>query len=365
MRIGILTLSASDNCGSLLQAYALRLALKKYGDVEIINFSSKESHIMYDIPKYGLADRIKHYKKVNSLRRASKDYKHFRHAYLKIEGKEFFAEDLERICHKYDVLVVGSDQVWNVEMVDFNPAFFLGWTSAKKIAYAPSLGGRNLNMSENFDEIKNWLKEFYAISVREEMGKKCLEDVTGRFVPKVIDPTLLVQEEEWSKLVGTPMVRGDYIFYYSWAYCEDGTSRIVADMSKKLGIPVYVIDARKWISRDINKWGFLLYKSTGPLAFLNLMKHAKICYVESFHGMVFSYIFKKNFWLLDTHSDVNHMDSRLMEFVNLLDAKDRILTPYNAKDIDQEEIIDYKKNVTLEDMRNNSWNYLNQAFGEE
>lgn len=364
MKIGIITLSASDNCGSLLQTYALKKALKKYGDVEVINFSSKKSHAMYDVPNYHGIKKLLYSKKCIELARASADYESFREDYIGIKGKEFFEEDLHKLSNEYDVVVTGSDQVWNVQMGDFSESFFLGWSNAKKVAYAPSLGGRHLNLSNNFEEIKRCLNEFSSLSVREEVGKKCLEEVTGRVIPKVLDPTLILDETEWNKMVGDPLIQENYIFYYSWAYREDSTSQIVADASERLGLPVYVIDPRKWISRNPSKYNFILYEHTGPYVFLNLMKYAKRCYVESFHGMVFAYVFKKNFWLLDTHENIEDLDSRLMEFVKLLDASDRILTKYNVSSVDQDADVEYGSNEILMRLRAESWKYLEKAVGE-
>ena len=364
MKIGIITLSASDNCGSLLQTYALKNILEKFGDVDVINFSSKESHDMYDVPRYKGLNRIRRRRKIKAMARASKDYERFRKKYVGISGKEYLYEELSEISNSYDVVVAGSDQVWNVQMRDFSEAFFLGWTDSKKVAYAPSLGGKHLNLSNNFEQIKKWLNEFSFLSVREEVGKLCLEEVTGRKIPKVLDPTLVLDEDEWNKLVGPPLIKDDYIFYYSWAYIEDSTSQIVSDASKRSGLPVYVIDPRKWLDRNPEKWGFSLYKKSGPYIFLNLMKYSKICYVESFHGMVFAYIFRRNFWLLDTHENMDDLDSRLMEFVNLLDAKDRILTEYNVDKVNQDKEVEYSANSLLNGLRKESWSYINQAFNE-
>ena len=362
MKIGIITLSASDNCGSLLQTYALKSALKRYGEVDVINFSSKESHAMYDVPHYRGLKRIRYRQKIRTLTKASQDYSLFRQNYIGISGKEYFIEDLREISHSYDVVVVGSDQVWNVQMWDFSEAFFLGWTNSKKVAYAPSLGGRDLKLSSDFDQIKKWVNEFSFLSVREEAGKQCLEEVTGREVPKVLDPTLVIDENEWNNIVGKPLIRGEYIFYYTWAYCEDSTSKIVTDTAKRLGLPVYVIDPRKWFYREPEKWGFSLFESSGPYVFLNLMKYAKLCYVESFHGMVFAYIFRKNYWLLDTHENMAELDSRLMEFVNLLGAQNRILTQYNVGEVNQDKPVEYGDNDVLEELKTKSLEYLDKAL---
>lgn len=364
MKIGIITLSASNNCGSLLQAYALKKTLEKYGDVDVINFSSKESHVMYDAPHYRGIRNILNYKRIKILSKGVSDYDSFRRDYIGISGKEYQIEDLKEISDYYDVVVAGSDQVWNVQMWDYSDAFFLGWSNSRKVAYAPSLGGSHLSLSHNLSEIKRWLEDISFLSVREDTGKKCLEEVTGREVPKLLDPTLILNEDQWNQLIGEPLIKGDYIFYYSWAYCEDDTSRIVTNKSKQSGMPVYVIDSRKWVSKKPKKWNFYLFESTGPITFLNLMKYAKLCYVESFHGMVFAYIFKKNFWLLDTHERIEDLDYRLSEFVKIIGAQNRVLTKYNCAQIDQDKCISYENNELLNRLKIESWNYLDAAFKE-
>lgn len=367
-KIGIMTLSASDNCGSLLQTYALKRLLENYGEVEVINFSSESSHAMYDMPHLTLRKRLKmafdstKKTKYKNLARCKRAYASFRKQQLQMDEEELFSEDLGKIKSKYDVVVAGSDQVWNVRMGDFDEAFFLGWTDTKKVAYAPSLGGRDVRLSQNAAQIIEWIKAFDFLSVREEMGKNCLEEVSARTVEKVLDPTLVLPESEWEKLVGERLVKEDYIFYYSWAYCYGEQLELVRKESKRLNMPVVVIDSRKWFNKDEKQYGFILSANEGPLAFLNLMYYANHVYVESFHGMVFAYIFKKNFWLLDWHEDLRQLDSRLLEFVNLLNAHDRILTEYNYEMVDVSNSMKYGPNNLLEALKTMSEQYIERAL---
>lgn len=367
-KIGIMTLSASDNCGSLLQCFALKHLLEKYGDVEVINFSSESSHKMYDLPKLSMLEKIqfnfdrKRRTKFSKLEKCKEAYQNFRICQLDMHNEELFPSNLTEIKEAYDIVVAGSDQIWNVQMGDFDESFFLGWTNVKKVAYAPSLGGRDVRLSNNAQYIIDCIRDFDFLSVREEIGKKCLEALLNRTVEKVLDPTLVLPEEEWKKLVGVPLISGDYIFYYSWAYSYEDQLMIVSKESKRLGMPVLVIDARKWYNKDEEKFGFRLSESEGPLAFLNLMYYANRVYVESFHGMVFAYIFRKDFWLMDWHENINELDSRLLEFVDLLGAHKRILTPYNYERIDLEEKMEYPYNEKLEKLQEVSKNYLRESM---
>lgn len=367
-KIGIITLSASDNCGSLLQCYALKKLLEPYGDVEVINFSSKSSHKIYDIPKLNLKYFLRLIRKPKERKRylrllnSKKAYNSFRTKHLNIKGKEIFPEELYKIKDKYDIFVAGSDQIWNVRMVDFDEAFFLGWTNKKKVAYAPSLGESDIRVSDNYKQIIKWINDFKYLSVREEIGKKCLDEISNSNALKLPDPTLVLEEKSWKSLVGEPLIKGEYIFYYSWAYCEDCQLNLVKKEAERLKLPVIVIDARKWADKDEKYYGFTLSKHEGPLAYLNLMYYAKQVYVESFHGMVFAYIFKKNFYLLDTNKDLNELDKRLKDFVNLLKTQDRIMTIYNYKNIDFNKNFEYSTNETLEKLKIKAKEYIKNSM---
>lgn len=366
MKIGIITLSASDNCGSLLQSYALKKLLEPYGDVEIINFSSEKSHLMYDIfPKNmhrSKRELLKRGKCFFALFNEKRSYEKFRNKQLRIAGKEYFKDELFKIADKYDVLVAGSDQVWNVMMYDFDEAFFGGWSNAKKVAYAPSLGGHDVREHTQCERYIKHINEFSALSVREKKGKQCLEEVTEKKVEYVLDPTLVLDKDKWRELVKSPLVEGDYIFFYSWAYNDYDILKIVADESLRTGLPVYVVDARKWINKSPKSWGFLFAKEQGPLAFLNLMCYAKRCYVESFHGMIFSYLFKKDFWLLDTHKEYEEIDTRLKELLYQLHMEDRVLTKFNKDFIDQNTTVVYSENNLLDELKQKSKNYIKESL---
>lgn len=367
-KIGIITLSASDNCGSLLQCYALKKLLEPFGSVEVINFTSEKSHQIYDMPKLKFKTKLRMFfnlpkaEKFTRLKKCRRAYQNFRINQLGIKTKELFSEDLHKIKDKYDVILAGSDQIWNVKMCDFEEAFFCGWTKTKKIAYAPSLGGYNITEAENFQKIIDWIKDFKHLSVREEFGKTCLEAVLNKTVTKVLDPTLTINENYWKELINEPIIKGGYIFFYSWAYCDEGTLNVVKSEAERLGLHVIVIDARKWMNKNAADYGFQLSSEEGPISFLNLMYYAKHAYVESFHGMIFAYLFKKNFYLLDTHENFNNLDARLAELVNLLNIKDRILTPYNYKNINLEKHIEYKPNNKLEELRKISLEYIKTSM---
>ena len=218
--IGIITLSASDNCGSLLQAYALQHYLTNNlgSTVDIINFTSHASKQLYNIINYrtlsSLPTFLRTIKNYKRLKRQKDDYNLFRKHYLNLTDKKYLGIDsLKGTSFDYDFIIVGSDQVWNVAMGDFDPSFFLSWTALPKVAYAPSLGGHDIDESPNKGDFCSLLNKFLFLSVREEKGQRCLERIVKHDVPVVVDPTLLLDIDVWQSITE------ERIFFFLWIIC--------------------------------------------------------------------------------------------------------------------------------------------------
>ena len=365
-KIGILTLSASDNCGSLLQAYALQMMIEKNNcKAEIIDFESVLSKDMYDIIPYRFWKHpkrtLKSFLNYKKLKHQKDDYNFFRDNYLHLTAEHYLGEEaIKAIDGKYDTLVVGSDQVWNIKMADFDHAFMLDWvTKMHKVAYAPSLGGSDFSTYLDKERLKDNLNSYKKLSTREINGQKAIENVINKKVPVLADPTLLLMKEEWCKIVGDRIVENNYIFYYSWAYNNDYLNRIVEQYAKQKGLKVYVINASKWLNRKPKKYGFNLCEASGPQTFLNLMNYADKVFVESFHGVIFANIFEKDFFFLNNYKD-GSLDPRLDSILELFHRKDRVICNYSdIKDVS----IDYSiKNEEFDSLRKESIEYLKDSL---
>ncbi len=330
--IGIITFHASLNCGSMLQAYALQCILKeKVGkDSEIINFSNKGQREAYaTFHKYrspknllGWGLRLLFFP---LLKRMEKDYAHFQKNYLKI-GPDFFKEnkELEVVDGTYECFICGSDQVWNTHAVDADDAYFLSFvTKGKKIAYATSLGATDItaNLKER-EHIQLLLSDFDAISVREHNAKKIIECIYPHEVPILLDPTLLLTKEQYEPLIGKPLIKDKYIFYYAMNY-NHNVNLTVNKIAKKYNMPVVIIDAKAWGPLRKFRYGFKLSPKFGPLAYLNLVKYASMILTTSFHGTAFSVIFEKPFWYIDSCIR-NPKDDRATSLMGLLGVSNRL-----------------------------------------
>lgn len=368
MKIGILTLSASDNCGSLLQAYALQTVLEsRFGAcVEVLDFRCENSREMYDLfskkpwkyPRKTL-NNLLHF---SSVSRQKRDYESFRRGTLHASSRTFAnGEELARVAEGYDILICGSDQVWNVNIPDFDPAYFLGWAGdTRRVAYAPSLGGCDFSAFPDQQLLKKWLLDFSAVSTREQVGVDSVKEVAGLDIPIVPDPTLLITQAQWQAIPGEPLVKEPYIFFYSWAYEDEELNRVVQRYAEKRGLAVYVIDAFKWPRLKPKDFGFQMAPSGGPQTFLNLMKYAEFAFVQSFHGVIFAYMMERDFYLLDNRP-VGAMDNRLASILRLLEKEDRVARC--VEDV-KEDRVDYSAvPASLAKSRETGMRYLENALG--
>lgn len=367
-KIGIITLSASDNCGSLLQTFALQEVLvKKFNcDVKIINLVTEQSNAIYSLFPKGF---YKHPKKtlftmryIRSIKKQKAGYQLFRRQYLKLTDQIYrTVDDIENIVDDFDILISGSDQVWNVYMADYSDAFYLPWkTKAKKVAYATSLGSTVEIDKDKACQLTEWLSDFSEISVREQTGKETIEQLTEKEVFVTVDPTLLLSTEEWSSLIKEPLIKRPYIFYYSWSYPDESMNKIVQEFASQMQLDVYVINSSKWYKYRPSKFDFILYDESGPMVFLNLMKYAKYVFVQSFHGAVFANIFKKEFFFLNENENVDFRTRNLLEMFH---EEERAVHTYQ----DVENIIDNKLMYTSESFNmliSKSLKFLKEAVEE-
>lgn len=354
-RIGIMTLQASHNCGSMLQAYALKRVLEEryICKAEIINFCSPQQERMYAIWNQGhfVGNLLKNIKMLPYYRRLKcqyNDYEYFAKEYLNVDDRRFSSEkELKNANLDYDLIIFGSDQIWNMDMVDYDTAFWGEWDlNIPKAAYAASMGEvTESTIVKNRDFLLKNISAFTKISVRDDKTQKYLDEISGVTFPIVADPTLLLEEKQWSQIAGEErLVKEKYIFYYSYAYNSSVNNEAVKRISNELQLPVYVINLQKWKKEKYSDYGFKMSRHSGPLIYLNLMKYAEYVLVESLHGMIFSSIFEKKFLVFDLNLMKDEpIDARINSLAKQLGVQSRVLNPQEITIDNLLETIDYAK----------------------
>ena len=137
----------------------------------------------------------------------------FRHEFI-TESEKADRNNLVDIGKKYDIVVAGSDQVFNDVCTKFDETYFLDFVpDKKKYSYAASFGFKELP-KEREEDYKRRLEGFQQLSIREESGCDIVRNLLGRESLCNIDPTFLLNRNEWEKIV-VSKERKPYILVFS------------------------------------------------------------------------------------------------------------------------------------------------------
>ena len=211
----------------------------------------------------------------------------------------------------------------------------------------------------NFKE--KYLHDF--ISVREPNGKKWLEQLIGREVPIIADPTLLLSHEEWLQSFSIPQMDEKFIFNYAFFHNRPEANAAIQKISEKMGMPVYVLDSKSWAAYRLDKYGIKRYKMTGPIAFLTLMENAEWVLTQSFHGTLFSAMFHKNFWSYRAPSVNKPGDDRAIAILKQLGLADRYQVIDDLPNQNFTKTIDYANtDALISNLRSDAFSYLDKIM---
>lgn len=344
MKIALLTIHAADNYGATLQAYATQRKLEQMGhDVVMVDL---------DIPNpYSSLKGLLLYPKHIKFERFRKKYYH------RLTRHYSSLKELQENPPVADCYLVGSDQTWNPEITrDKARAFFLDFGDEKVIrtCYAPSFGMQDWEKNPwiSTDEAKRLLKRFDMVCAREADGVKILSDKFGiDNATQVIDPVLFI--DDYGELVGEVPQTEELILYKLSNEAEfyDKAKKITND----LGLTVRSIGSIRKISNI--RCGY----PEGVEAWIRRISGARYVMTDSFHGMVFSIIYRRQFVL---YARTPKLTNRMSSLLSLLGIEDRIVQGTTSADEilkKLQEPIDYEKvHCKLERLRMESTAYLNK-----
>lgn len=323
IRIGILTIHSAYNYGSALQALALKEALEELEDIsaEIIDFQPMSIMRPYSIALRDNVNSVKGFVKFVLSKKTRKIKKETFDCFWKdnaaLSRKTYKSgKDLLETNQLYDWFVVGSDQVWNPDIVreDFR-AFCLNFADDTKfkITYASSFGALRISAAE-LAFLCESLKSFNMISVRENEAKSLLASV-GKPISVVCDPVFLLSEDQWAG----KMKKFDLPRQYILVYCVERDKEFIdkiREVGRQLHMPIFDVGT------STMKKGYAGTHSDkiGPAEFLYAIRNATYVITNSFHGTAFSVIFKKNF-LVKSHSTRGVRMTNLLKYAHLSERK--------------------------------------------
>lgn len=368
MKIGIITFHAAFNYGSMLQAWALQSYLQDLGhQVEIVNYrSSNQKKIYYKPFKwnniYSLRSSLKRLllypSSIEPLNKKWHLFDDFLHQELHLSKEYHSIEELKEASFDYDLLICGSDQIWNTNAPDADEAYFGNFVGkkTKKISYAASFGQYPGRI--NTDYVKQHLINFNTISVREIQSKELLLNYgLAADVKVVCDPTFLLDACQYVKLLGNErIIKDPYIFFYTPVGLPIKYLAIAEQLAEQTGLPV--ITERAYYPKDIKPFKHIKnHIETGPREFLNLIYNAEYVIGGSFHLQVFSILLKKKFFCIN-----GDKDSRTNNLLNILGLTERIISLHKAvnfKTIDSINNWD-QTDILLDEFKKDSMNFLSE-----
>ena len=369
MKIGIITWFGGVNYGTNLQAIGLSNYLKKQGyTVELLNFNIySNKHIkrsflerIYSQPEKYISkyyfnkykDEIE--KKTRVIEKTLLDY---------CEITKRITNDEEYIieCNKFDLLIFGSDQIWNPNW--YHRYYYADYPSIKtrRIAYAPSFGVDSIP-NDSINDIKRSLSKFDSISVREESGAQLIDFLMKQKAQVVVDPTFLLEKEEWDKMASKQIKDEEYVL---GLFLTDNVFHWHASkkFAKEKGLKLVVIPYLGYSYMQ----GDCVYKCVGIEELLSLIKNAEYVVTDSFHITVFSIIFNKQFVSFERFNSKNNksQNTRLENMLKMFGLENQLL-PYNSYSIPERIINDYSStNHLVKQKIEESKEYLSNVIGEE
>lgn len=339
MKLTALLSACNDNYGSLLQTYAFQQYLRKHKvDARIIVYTGRpflrQVARLFNMPLLRMKMRavyrdwsariLRPALRSQLLERAVR-FKAFREKYLTIAPAITSRRQLAECAQRYDVFIVGSDQLWNPVNVgtDFFTLNFVP-DGKLKLSYATSFGVSHIPASLH-RKYRHYLRRFDRLSTREKSGQTLIRDLAQRDAAVVCDPTLLQERDFWDTLKGeAPIVAGEYIFCYFIGSRADVRAHAMK-FREKTGLPIVVLPhIDEYVKSDVGFGDRALY-DVGPAEFVNLIAHATYVLTDSFHGTVFSLLYGKRFYTYNRFRSEGggSMNSRISSLLEIAGAPER------------------------------------------
>ena len=350
-RIGIITFHNAHNNGAVLQCYALMSFLTQIGyNVAIIDYKAKALNYYHWFrwsrfkpwhPRYFL-------KNIFFLPRRIIRY----YSFTNFVRKNLHLVSVEKWLRggeNFDTIVVGSDQLWNINnsfgMYDY---FYWGKfkekINSKIVSYAVSMGGAWKNV--DWKTISVFLKNFNAISVREEYLEQLIESRCFCKVDTVLDPTLLISNDFWKSKLNRKKRKRPYLFFYQ-ARNNEKAFLYAKKVAKKKSLDFIVMSA------DIASHNSICTIGANPFDFLSFIDDADFVITSSFHGTVFSLQYRKNFISLKLGDGDDGRIENILKMYGLLERFS------DLNKIPEDTFIDYNRvEKNAEEIRKFSTNWL-------
>ena len=386
VKIGIITL-VGNNYGNRLQNYAVQELLSSYGDVYTIKYEKKvpngsvkkgvsrytPSHIINAVnsrllnnyhlsnKKKGTVQRsvyfIKHRSSIKqSLSKRTLSFLEFDKKYIKYESELLHLEgdDNADWVKSYDAWICGSDQIWNPNYPTATRNAFLQFAPEdRRISLSASIGLSDIDSMP--PEYSDWLKGIKYLSVREQRAAEIVNDLTGRSAEVFFDPTMILPISKWHEMADQSA--GDLPEKYAVGYFLGNREKSYINYIENQ-LRTYNLEYVDFLNGEATK-----YLSYAPDQVIDAIRKASMVFVDSFHGVVFSILFHKQFVVFPRIEEGQSMNSRIETLLKKFGMEDRV---FDSSNIDVlEKTIDYSTvDAILETERKKVKSFLDKAFSD-
>lgn len=335
MKIGIVTVYNSMNYGAFLQAYAMKTCLESQNHTVFFIKHHIRKPFLYSIAEtgYKLLFAKQKYREVSYIWHKYQNY---------VKNQSLFP--LCRINSKtfkeLDVILFGSDEIWNVQrkqISKYNMLFGHGFDSHVKIAFAPSINNSRKEDFEKFPHLIKDLKSFRHIAVRGQNSQKVIEEILGRKIEEVLDPTLLIESDQYQPI--EKLYKNEhYILVYAYRNTvEENIVEKLTQYSRNRGYRlISVLSYLPWCDENPSL-------SAGEL--IHCFKKADFVFTSTFHGVALSLAFQKQFISVveDKQIKINELlkkfklENRIVKNEDDLETLINTLVDYNLLNNDLEK----------------------------
>ena len=365
MKVAILTFAVTNNYGATLQCYAMSEFLKSHGhETIILNVPLQKAGAARN--KQTLLDRVlSRIKLLKTSLYGQTEGRYYRTAEEIAKDREYEAKNMKlfdefrdkyfkELSHPYiveqdfiddypdaDAYIVGSDQVWNPWVTNFQyPLFFFSFVKPGriKISYAACMGGdSNFEFtSEEERTIKELLDKFNAIGVRDKTAMSILANKFNMNSTEVLDPTFLVDINVYDHILRDSDINASGSLFNFKFIINDSWVNVIKSISNDLHLSI------RMDSCLIPIKGLPFHPLCSVQDWLKLIKTSDFVFTDSFHGMVFCILFKKQFIATPSYKGG---EERYMDLASKFGLEDRVFM--NAKEVMKAQAwkkkIDYSK----------------------
>lgn len=325
------------NYGSALQTWALHQAMRKL-DVHpvLVDYCPDILADKDPLNPFGnMWDKDEESKKMVELtmpaiRKNFEKFDRFYHERFDRTKRVYTSANFESVMDEVDTFVCGSDTIFCPDEFGFDDGYYANYPCMRgnSVAYAPSFGDPHFS-DEDYGKLNERLQNFKAFGLREQMMVPYVRDHVTVPVEKVIDPTLLLTQNDYNTIATERIVEEPYLLMYARRYnpkMEAYAEKIAAEKGWKIvDISLRATNAEK---------GHLMFYEAGVEEFLSLVKHAEYIITNSFHGMIMSVQYRRPFVIFSREQ----CDTKITELLELFGLTDRML----INGSEQYEPIDYE-----------------------